>query len=121
MTIQSARPTVIVLASGRGECFATSGGKVHKLQALQGGKKIIDWTIAAVHASGVPHHVEDAVHSCMGDSIAAAVRATPNAQGWLIQSADLPQIQPATLLAVAQALQHSSSSTPSMQASAATH
>ncbi len=98
-------PTVIVLASGRGERFAASGGKVHKLQALLGGQKVIDWTLAAVRASGLPLHLEDAGHPGMGDSIAAAVRATPHAPGWLILPADLPLIQPATLLAVAQALQ----------------
>jgi molybdopterin-guanine dinucleotide biosynthesis protein A len=52
-------PTVIVLASGRGERFAASGGQVHKLQALLGGKKIIDWTLDAVRTSGLPYHVEN--------------------------------------------------------------
>ena len=102
-------PTVIVLASGKGERFTASGGQVHKLQALLGGKKVIDWTLDAVRASGLPFHVEDAGHPGMGDSIAAAVRATlcatPHANGWLILPADLPLIQSATLLAVAQALQ----------------
>ena len=101
-------PTVIVLASGRGERFTASGGQVHKLQALLCGKKIIDWTLDAVRASGLPYHVEEAGHCGMGDSIAAAVRATlnsrPQPNGWLILPADLPLIQPATLLAVAQAL-----------------
>jgi molybdenum cofactor cytidylyltransferase len=41
----------------------------------------------------------------MGDSIAAAVRATQDAAGWLILPADLPLIQAATLLQVAAALQ----------------
>lgn len=100
-------PTVIVLASGRGERFAASGGQVHKLQALLHGKKIIDWTVDAVRASGLPYHVENAGHPGMGDSIAAAVRATHSAHGWLILPADLPLIQPATLRAVAQALQQS--------------
>jgi molybdenum cofactor cytidylyltransferase len=108
VTTLAAHPTVIILASGRGERFAASGGQVHKLQALLGGKKIIDWTLAAVRASGLPLHIEDAGHPGMGDSIAAAVRATPYAQGWLILPADLPLIQPSTLLAVAKALQHSS-------------
>ena len=40
----------------------------------------------------------------MGDSIAAAVSKTSNAAGWLILPADLPLIQPATLLQVAEAL-----------------
>ncbi len=108
MTVPATRPTVIVLASGRGERFTASGGQVHKLQALLGGKKIIDWTLAAVRETGLPYHVEGVGHPGMGDSIAAAVRATPDAQGWLILPADLPLIQPATLLAVAQALQQAS-------------
>jgi molybdenum cofactor cytidylyltransferase len=99
------QPTVIVLASGRGERFRASGGQVHKLQALLRGKKVIDWTLDAVRASGLPWHLEEAGHPGMGDSIAAAVRATPQANGWLILPADLPLIQSATLLAVAQALQ----------------
>ncbi len=101
-------PTVIILASGRGERFTASGGQVHKLQALLGGKKIIDWTLSAVRATGLPFHVEGAGHPGMGDSIAAAVCATSDAHGWLILPADLPLIQPETLLAVAQALQRSS-------------
>jgi molybdenum cofactor cytidylyltransferase len=98
-------PTVIVLASGKGERFTASGGQVHKLQALLNRKKVIDWTLDAVRASGLPFYVEDAGHPGIGDSIAAAVRATRDAHGWLILLADLPFIQPATLLAVAQALQ----------------
>jgi molybdenum cofactor cytidylyltransferase len=108
VTTPATRPTVIVLASGRGERFKASGGQVHKLQTLLGGKKIIDWTLAAVRESGLPYHVEDAGHPGMGDSIAAAVRATPSARGWLILPADLPLIKPATLLVVAQALLQSS-------------
>ena len=41
----------------------------------------------------------------MGDSIAAAVRATSQASGWLILPADLPLIQSDTLRRVAAALQ----------------
>ena len=40
----------------------------------------------------------------MGDSIAAAVRATSEATGWLILPGDLPLIKPSTLQSVAQAL-----------------
>ena len=97
-------PTVLVLASGRGERFAASGGRVHKLQALLSGKKIIDWTLAAVRASGLPFHVEVADHPGMGDSNAAAARATQGAAGWLVLPADLPLVSPTTLQAVAQAL-----------------
>ena len=77
-------PTVIVLASGRGERFAASGGQVHKLRALLGGKPVLEHTLDAVRASGLPWHLEDAGHPGMGDSIAAAVRATSHSNGWLI-------------------------------------
>ena len=98
-------PTVLILASGRGERFLASGGTTHKLQALLGGKTVLQHTLDAVKASGLPWHVEDSGHPGMGDSIAAAVSKTPNAHGWLILPADLPLVQPVTLLQVAQALQ----------------
>jgi molybdenum cofactor cytidylyltransferase len=99
-------PVVIVLASGRGERFLASGGQGSKLKALLAGKPVLDWTLAAVKASGLRWHVEQAQHDGMGDSIAAAVRATSDAAGWLILPGDLPLIQPETLRAVADALVH---------------
>ncbi len=83
-----------------------SGGTVHKLQALLGGKPVLQHTLHAVRESGLPWHLEDAGHPGMGDSISAAVRATGQANGWLIVLGDLPLIQPATLRAVARALEH---------------
>ena len=100
----TAPPTVIVLASGRGERFSASGGSTHKLQALLSGKPVLQHTLDAVRASGLPFHVEDVGHPGMGDSISAAVRATPNANGWLILPGDLPLIQSATLRQIAAAL-----------------
>lgn len=97
-------PTVLVLASGRGERFAASGGSTHKLQALLAGKPVLQHTLAAVAASGLPWHVEQAGHPGMGDSIAAAVRATPDAPGWLVLPGDLPLVHSDTLRAVAEAL-----------------
>ena len=96
-------PVVIVLAAGRGERFAASGGATHKLQALLAGKRVIDHVLAAVNASGLPYHVvtADPARPGMGDSIAAGVRATPNACGWLILPADLPLIKSDTLKAIA--------------------
>ena len=99
------KPTVIVLASGRGERFVASGGQGSKLDALIEGKTVLQWTLDAVKATGLPWHVEDAGHPGMGDSIAAAVRATPQAAGWLILPADLPLISSQTILAVAQAIE----------------
>ena len=104
MPLPSDLPTVIVLASGRGERFRASGGTQHKLSALLGGRPVLARTLEAVRASGLPWHLEDAGHAGMGDSIAAGVRSTPNDVGWLILPADLPLIQSATLVQVAQAL-----------------
>jgi molybdenum cofactor cytidylyltransferase len=99
------RPTVLILASGRGERFAASGGQGNKLQAMLQGKTVLQHTLDAVRASGLPFHLESDSHPGMGDSIAAAVHATPEAAGWLILPGDLPLIQPDTLWAVAHALE----------------
>ncbi|NQW93004.1 MAG: nucleotidyltransferase family protein [Polaromonas sp.] len=103
MSLFPAGPVVIVLAAGRGERFAASGGAVHKLQALLAGKRVIDHVLNAVKASGVPYHVVEADPSRpgMGDSIAAGVKATPGATAWLILPADLPLIRSSTLRAIA--------------------
>ncbi len=99
------RPTVLVLASGRGERFRASGGATHKLDALLRGKPVLQHVLEAVRASGMPWHVERTEHATMGDSITAAVRATRRAHGWLIMPGDMPLVTPASLRAVAQALQ----------------
>ena len=106
MQIASTDPVVIVLAAGRGERFTASGGQVHKLQALLAGKPVLAHVLDAVQAAGLPFHVvaADADLPGMGDSIAAGVRATLQASGWLILPGDLPLVQPATLRAVANAL-----------------
>jgi molybdenum cofactor cytidylyltransferase len=101
-------PVVLVLASGRGERFAASGGTGAKLQALLGGIPVLQRTLDAVRASGLPFHLEDAGHAGMGDSIAAAVRATSDAPGWLVLPGDLPLVQPDSLRAVAAALSRQS-------------
>lgn len=97
-------PTVIVLASGRGERFRAAGGTGSKLQAGLAGQAVLAHTLDAVRASGLPWHLEDVGHPGMGDSIAAAVRATSDATGWLILPGDLPLVHAATLRAVAAAL-----------------
>lgn len=96
-------PTILVLASGRGERFLAAGGATHKLQALLGDQTVLAHTLDAVRASGLPWHLEEASHPGMGDSIAAAVRATAHAEGWLILPADLPLVLPETLRLVAAA------------------
>jgi molybdenum cofactor cytidylyltransferase len=97
-------PVVLVLASGRGERFVASGGSGSKLRALLGGKPVLERTLDAVRASGLPWHLEDGGHAGMGDSIAAAVGATQDAGGWLVLPGDLPLVRPETLQAVAAAL-----------------
>ena len=98
-------PVVLVLASGRGERFRASGGQGSKLQAELAGKPVLEHTLAAVRASGLRWHLEDAGHPGMGDSIAAAVRVTRDAAGWLVLPGDLPLVRPDTLQRVAQALE----------------
>jgi molybdenum cofactor cytidylyltransferase len=98
------QPVVLVLAAGRGERFAASGGSGPKLQALLAGRPVLEHTLAAVRASGLPFHVEQGPHPGMGDTIAAAARATREAPGWLVLPGDLPLVQPSTLRAVAAAL-----------------
>lgn len=98
------QPTVLILASGHGERFAASGGEGAKLHALLHGKEVLQHTLDAVRASGLPFHLESGPHPGMGDTIAAALRATLHAPGWLILPADLPLIRPDTLIAVADAL-----------------
>jgi molybdenum cofactor cytidylyltransferase len=97
---------VVVLAAGRGERFAASGGTTHKLDALLNGKRVLDHVLDAVRASGLPHHLvrADPLRPGMGDSIAAGVRATAGARGWLVLPGDLPLISAATLRSVAEML-----------------
>ncbi len=104
MSAATRRIVVLVLASGRGERFAASGGQCAKLQAMLGGRSVLERTLDAVRSSGLTWHLEDAGHPGMGDSIAAAVRATRSADGWLVLPGDLPLVQPESLRAVAEAL-----------------
>ena len=86
------------------EAIIATAGTGPKHEALLAGRWVLERTRTAVRATGLPWHVEDAGHPGMGDSIAAAVRATPGAAGWLILPGDLPLVQPGTLQAVAAAL-----------------
>jgi molybdenum cofactor cytidylyltransferase len=108
-------PVVLVLASGRGERFVASGGQGSKLRALLGGQPVLEHTVAAARASGLPVHGEDAGHPGMGDSIAAAVRATAAAGGWLVLPGDLPLVAPQTLRDVAAALEEDAIVIPTWQ------
>lgn len=81
-----------------------SGGTVHKLQALLAGRAVLERTLDAVRASGLPWHLEGVGHPGMGDSIASAVRATADAAGWLVLPGDLPLVLPSSLQHVAERL-----------------
>lgn len=99
--IRSDQPCVLVLAAGKGERYIASGGSTHKLQAILGAETVLQNTLRAVQASGLAWHVEYGPHPGMGDSIAAAVKATQHSGGWLILPADLPLVLPETLRALA--------------------
>ena len=103
-SVTASQPCVLVLAAGRGERFLASGGATHKLKAMLGEQTVLQTTLAAVQASGLPWHVEHGPHPGIGDSIAAAVKATAQACGWLILPADLPLVRPQTLELLAQQL-----------------
>ncbi len=102
--MRDAPATVLILASGRGTRFQASGGQGSKLDALLHGKPVLPHTLDAVRASGLTYRLEAAPHPGMGDSIAAAVRASFDANGWLVLPGDLPLIQSETLRGIAQAL-----------------
>lgn len=106
MIIKNALPTVLVLASGKGRRYREAGGTTHKLDALLAGKPVLEHTLDAVRASGLAWHLErQPLHGGMGDALAAAVAATWESEGWLVLPADMPLVLPATLRAVALALQ----------------
>ena len=111
----STAPCILILAAGRGERFRASGGSTHKLDALLGGpgsRTVLENTLASAQASGLPWHLERGPHPGMGDSIAAAVRATAGYPGWLILPADLPLVRPETLRTIAEVLMDASASRP---------
>ena len=122
------RPTVVVLAAGRGLRF---GAGPHKLLQALGASNVLATTLGHVLESELPLVVvatealaEIAQLSVasrdivvlpeagssrkpargMGYSIAAGVAVSPDATGWLILPGDMPAVQPSTLLAVAREL-----------------
>lgn len=120
--------TIIVLAAGKGSRFSSAG---HKLAQPLGDSSVLVATLANALASRL--HVvvvtterfaavarsniaardvivladvgsDGAGPLGMGVSIAAGVNARPDADGWLVLPGDMPLVQPATLQAVARAL-----------------
>jgi molybdenum cofactor cytidylyltransferase len=120
------RPTIVVLAAGRGSRFK---GTTHKLQQSLGDRSVLDSTLRNAIESHLPlvvvttaalaeaatrlvatHDVlvvsPDEAALGMGNSIAAGVAARAGSPGWLLLPGDMPLVRPATLLAVAAALGH---------------
>ena len=121
-------PAIIVLAAGRGSRFL---GTDHKLAQRIGSATVLATTLRHAIATQLPVVVvtterfadlarrgvaaRDVVllpeadsdeRLGMGHSIAAGVAARPDAGGWLVLPADMPLIEPATILTVARELAH---------------
>jgi len=99
------RPVILILASGQGARYRAAGGTSHKLQAELGGRTVLQATLEAAAASGLPWHLEQRPHAGMGDALAAAVARQAEAGGWLILPGDMPLVLPDTIRAVALALE----------------
>ena len=120
------RPTVVVLAAGKGSRFK---GSTHKLEQSLGGLSVLGRTLRNAIESHLPVVVvttqalaaaaaqliaardvvvvpQSLASLGMGHSIAAGVAARADAPGWLLLPGDMPMVRPATLLAVAAALEH---------------
>ncbi|MDE2081164.1 MAG: nucleotidyltransferase family protein [Burkholderiales bacterium] len=118
------RPTLIVPAAGQGSRF---GGPQHKLAAEFEGRSVLGWTVLRAIESRLPVLVvtteallplvdplldprdvlvisqAEALRG-MGATIAAGVVERSGAPGWLVLPADMPLVRPASILAVAAAL-----------------
>jgi molybdenum cofactor cytidylyltransferase len=121
-------PAIIVLAAGKGSRFL---GTDHKLAQRIGSATVLATTLRHAIASQLPVVVVTTSRFAdlarrgiaardvvllpeagpdaglgMGHSIAAGVAARPDAGGWLVLPADMPLIEPASILAVARELAH---------------
>lgn len=127
--MESRKPTIIVLAAGRGIRFRGAG---HKLLQPVGGTTVLGSTVSNALETGLPvvvvctETLASEVRSMvaardivvlpdlgaqgqvlpfgMGHSIAAGVSASGDAQGWLVLPGDMPLVRARSMLAVADAL-----------------
>ena len=120
------RPTVVVLAAGKGSRFK---GSSHKLAQSLGDLSVLGRTLRSAIESHLPVVVvttqplaaaaselvaaRDVVvvppalaELGMGHSIAAGIAARADSPGWLLLPGDMPLVRPDTILAVAAALEH---------------
>lgn len=119
-----ARPTIVVLAAGRGSRF---NGSSHKLEQPLGDASVLERTLGHAIETACPIVVvttaalvplastlvarrdlvvlSDAeAQRGVGHSIARGVGERPGSPGWLVLPADMPLIRAASILAVADAL-----------------
>jgi molybdenum cofactor cytidylyltransferase len=118
-------PAIVVLAAGAGSRYH---GQEHKLSEMLGGERVLARTLRNALASQLPvvlvvseriaqdvaglvpardMVIVDALSQRtwgMGDSIAAGVAMSASAGGWLVLPGDMPLVRPASLRAVAGAL-----------------
>lgn len=85
----------------------------HLLKALPGSLAVVraeDEAITALlEAQGMCCVVCDDAHEGMGRSIAAGVKASANAKGWLIALSDMPYVKPRTYQQILRALERGAS------------
>ena len=130
-------PTLIILGAGRGSRFQGGG---HKLERLLEGRSVFSLTLSRALATGLPLKVvtTDRLLSLvlphvarrdlvllpdaqteprlgMGYSIAAGVRASMDAPGWLVLPADMPMVRADTLHRIARELQRNTVTYPQHQ------
>jgi molybdenum cofactor cytidylyltransferase len=121
------RPTIVVLAAGQGRRFR---GSQHKLEQKLGATTVLGQTlghalmtrlpVVVVTTSAVAPHVADLMalrdtvvisdidaRRGMGHSIATGVAERASSTGWLVLPGDMPMVRPASLLAVAVAIEQS--------------
>lgn len=125
MNAMRIRPTIVVLAAGRGSRY---GGAAHKLAEPLAGHTVLGTTLRHAIETQLPVVlvttealaaqagrqlarrdivVLPAAEAArgMGASIATGVAERSGAQGWVVLPADLPLVRPASILAVAGALE----------------